>query len=102
MSDYQFGWSITYPYADDVAPLLPAGTIIHVTTWHDNTDNNKYNPNPKNWVGYGQRTIDEMSFAWVSLYYLDEADYQQRVQARSLQARRQQLMACSLRWAACP
>jgi hypothetical protein len=23
-----------------------------------------------------------MSFAWVSLYYLDEADYQQRVVAR--------------------
>ena len=82
VSDYQFGWSITYPYAEDVAPLLPAGSIIHITTWHDNTDNNKHNPNSKNWVGYGQRTIDEMSFAWVSLYYLDEADFQQRVQAR--------------------
>ena len=86
VSNYQFGWSITYPYAEDVAPLLPAGTVIHVTTWHDNTDNNKFNPDPRNWVGYGQRTSDEMSFAWVSLYYLDEADYQQRVQARNLQA----------------
>ena len=83
VSDYQFGWSITYPYAEDVAPLLPAGTIIHITTWHDNTDNNKFNPNPKNWVGNGQRTIDEMSFAWVSLYYLDQADFEQRVQARN-------------------
>ena len=83
VSDYQFGWSITYPYAEDVAPLLPAGTVIHVTTWHDNTDRNKFNPNPKNWVGSGQRTIDEMSFAWVSLYYLDEADFQQRVKARA-------------------
>ena len=84
VSDYQFGWSITYPYAEDVAPLLPAGTIIHVTTWHDNTDNNKHNPNPKNWVGRGQRTIDEMSFAWVSLYYLDQADFDKRVQARNV------------------
>ena len=74
VSDYQFGWSITYNYAEDVAPLLPAGTVIHVTTWHDNSDNNKYNPNPKNWVGSGQRTIDEMGFAWVSLYYIDDAD----------------------------
>ncbi len=82
VSDYQFGWSISYPYAEDAAPLLPAGTIIHVTTWHDNSDNNKHNPNPKNWVGYGQRTIDEMSFAWVSLFYLDEPEYQQRLQAR--------------------
>jgi len=83
VSDYQFGWSLTYNYAEDVAPLLPAGTVIHVSTWHDNSDNNKFNPNPKNWVGSGQRTNDEMSFAWVSLFYLDEADYQQRAEARA-------------------
>lgn len=82
VSDNQFGWSITYPYADSVAPLLPAGTVIHITTWHDNTDRNPHNPNPKNWVGYGQRTIDEMGFAWVSLIYLDQADYEARVAAR--------------------
>ena len=86
VSNYQFGWSITYPYAEDAAPLLPAGTIIHVTTWHDNTDNNPHDVNPKNWVGSGQRTIDEMSFAWISLYYLDEEDYQQRARGRKLQA----------------
>ena len=85
VSNYQFGWHITYPYADDVAPLLPAGTIVHITGWHDNTAANKWNPNPKNWVGYGQRTIDEMSFAWVSLFYIDEAEYQQRIQARRTQ-----------------
>jgi len=82
VSNYQFGWHITYPYADDVAPILPAGTIIHVTAWHDNTAANKYNPNPRNWVGYGQRTIDEMSFAWVSLFYIDDAEYEQRINAR--------------------
>ncbi len=82
VSDYQFGWSITYNYADAESPLLPAGTVIHVTTWHDNSDRNPHNPNPKNWVGSGQRTNDEMAFAWVSLYYLDEADYQQRLEAR--------------------
>ena len=82
VSNYQFGWHITYPYADDVAPLLPAGTVMHVTSWHDNTSANRWNPNPKNWVGSGQRSIDEMSFAWITLTYLDEADYQQRVAAR--------------------
>ena len=60
-----------------------SGTIIHVTSWHDNTSANKYNPNPRNWVGYGQRTVDEMSFAWVSLFYIDEAEYQQRIAART-------------------
>jgi len=86
VSNYQFGWSITYPYAEDAAPLLPTGTIVHVTTWHDNTDNNPHDVNPKNWVGSGQRTIDEMSFAWISLYYLGEDEYQQRASARKLQA----------------
>jgi len=82
VSDYQFGWHITYPYADNAAPLLPAGTIVHITSWHDNTANNKYNPDPRNWVGFGQRSIDEMSFAWVTLTYLEEDEYQQRVEAR--------------------
>jgi len=82
VSNYQFGWHITYPYADDVAPILPAGTIVHVTSWHDNTSANKYNPNPRNWVGYGQRTVDEMSFAWVSLFYIDDAEYEQRMTER--------------------
>jgi hypothetical protein len=85
VSAYQFGWHITYPYADDVAPLLPAGTVIHITSWHDNTAANRYNPNPNNWVGGGARSIDEMSFAWVTLTYLEDADYQQRVKARNSQ-----------------
>jgi hypothetical protein len=82
VSNYQFGWHITYPYADDVAPLLPAGTILHVISWHDNTTANRWNPNPNNWVGGGSRSIDEMSFAWVTITYLEEEDYQQRVAER--------------------
>jgi hypothetical protein len=85
VSNYQFGWHITYPYADDVAPLLPEGTIVHVISWHDNTSANKWNPNPKNWVGYGQRSIDEMSFAWVTLTYLEQDDFDRRVAARRAQ-----------------
>jgi len=82
VSNYQFGWHITYPYADDVAPLLPAGTMIHVISWHDNSTNNRWNPNPKNWVGGGSRSIDEMSFSWVTLTYLEEDDFRQRVEER--------------------
>ena len=82
VSNYQFGWHITYPYADDVAPLLPAGTIVHITSWHDNTPANKYNPNPRNWVGGGPRSIDEMSFAWVTHHLSGRGDYQQRVAER--------------------
>jgi mono/diheme cytochrome c family protein len=91
VSNYQFGWHITYPYADDVAPLLPAGTIVHITSWHDNTTNNRWNPNPKNWVGGGSRSIDEMSFAWVTITYLEDNDFQARVTERArTQGRTQQ------------
>ena len=31
MSDFNFNWHNSYVYADDVAPLLPRGTIIKVT-----------------------------------------------------------------------
>jgi hypothetical protein len=82
VSDYRFGWSISYPYSEDVEPLLPAGTVMHVTTWHDNTASNTHDVNPMNFVGDGQRSNDEMGFAWISLYYIDQADYDQRVAAR--------------------
>ena len=83
VSRFNFGWSTTYPYADDVAPLLPAGTIIHVTGWSDNTPANRFlQTDPRNWIGSGQRTVDGMAFAWMSLYYLDEADFQQRLKVR--------------------
>jgi hypothetical protein len=79
---YQFGWHIVYNYEDDVQPILPAGTVIHVTSWHDNTANNKYNPDPSNWVGYGERTVDDMSFAWMNYYFLTDAEYLQMVKER--------------------
>jgi len=82
VSNFNFDWSVTYPYADDVTPLLPAGTIIHIISWHDNTSANKHNPDPNTWLGFGPRSIDDMSFSWISLTYLDQSDFDQRVAAR--------------------
>jgi len=82
LSNYHYGWSTTFNYADEVAPLLPTGTVLHVTTWWDNTTANPFDVNPTNWVGDGQRSDDEMGYAWISLFYMDETDYLQRVQAR--------------------
>jgi hypothetical protein len=79
---YNFGWQIVYNYEDDVAPLLPAGTILHMITWHDNSTKNPWNPDPRNWVGYGERTSDDMSRAWLNFYYLSEEEFQAEVAAR--------------------
>jgi hypothetical protein len=73
---FTFNWMTNYIYADDAAPVLPKGTIIHVVAWHDNTTNNKNNPDPDQWVGWGDRTVDEMAHAWVNVTYISEQDYQ--------------------------
>ena len=65
-----------------MAPLLPAGTILHVMGWHDNTAANRYNPDPKNWVGFGNRSIDDMSFAWMSFFHMPEDVYAQKLAER--------------------
>jgi hypothetical protein len=75
VNNFNFNWMNNYIYADDAAPVLPKGTIIHVTAWHDNTRSNPNNPDPDQWVGYGDRTVDEMAHAWVNVTYISEADY---------------------------
>jgi hypothetical protein len=72
---FNFNWMTNYIYADDSAPVLPRGTIIHITAWLDNTSANPNDPNPNEWVGYGERSIDAMAFAHVNVTYLTDQDY---------------------------
>ncbi len=72
---FNFNWMTNYIFADDSAPVLPKGTVIHVTAWHDNTVNNRNNPDPEQWVGWGDRTVDEMAHAWVNVTYMSDEDY---------------------------
>jgi hypothetical protein len=89
-ANFTFNWHNTYIYADDAAPLLPKGTVLKATSWHDNTAANKSNPDPNVWVGYGDRTVDEMNHIWMNLTYLEEADYIAEVAARSARLTQQQ------------
>jgi hypothetical protein len=74
---FNFNWMINYIYADDDAPVLPKGTLLHFNAWHDNTAANPNNPDPNQWVGWGDRTVDEMAHAWVNVTYISDEDYQQ-------------------------
>jgi hypothetical protein len=82
VDNFNFNWHNSYVYADDAAPLLPKGTILKIIAWHDNTPTNKSNPEPNTWVGYGDRTVDEMAHAWVNVTYMEDADYRAEVEAR--------------------
>ena len=89
-ANWNYNWHTIYNYEDEVAPIVPAGTLLHVITWYDNTTNNKFNPDPKNWVGAGSgRTIDEMGFSWIGWYDLSTDEYKAELAARkALQASR--------------
>jgi mono/diheme cytochrome c family protein len=79
---FKFDWHVVYEYADDVAPIVPAGTVLHVISLYDNTAGNKFDPDPSNWVGYGNRTIDEMGFSWINWYYLTDEEYKEAIARR--------------------
>jgi hypothetical protein len=82
VNKYQFAWHLVYLYDEDDQPLLPAGTILHISSWYDNSPGNKFNPDPDNLITYGQRTVDEMGGAWISYYYLSDDEFKQQVDAR--------------------
>ncbi len=65
VSNWNPGWQHSHVYQEDVAPLLPAGSVIINTAWYDNTEKNPANPDPDQWVGIGDPHRDEMSHAWL-------------------------------------
>jgi len=81
-ANWDFGWHIAYNYADEAQPLLPKGTVLHVISWHDNSDGNRWAADPRNWVGWGNRSTDEMSFAHISWFALSDEEYEEQVKAR--------------------
>ena len=61
VSKFDFNWHNNYVYADHAAPLLPKGTVLAFKAWYDNTSGLRGNPDPNQWVGWGDRTVDEMA-----------------------------------------
>lgn len=83
VDNFQWNWQINYVYKEDAAPIVPKGTMIITTAWHDNTADNPYNPDPNQWVGWGDRTVDEMAHNWVDVTYLGQEEYERLVAERS-------------------
>jgi len=83
---FNFNWMTNYIYADDAAPVFPKGTVIHVSAWYDNTRANPFNPDPDQWVGYGDRTVDEMAHAWMNVVYLNDGEFAALVAERKAKA----------------
>src|SRR5499433_3820166 len=74
VAHFVWTWQITYPYKNP--PTLPKGTMLHMTAYHDNSPANKENPDPTAFIGWGDRTIDEMNIGWLDFYYISEKEYE--------------------------
>ena len=81
-ADYDHNWVKVYVYEDDVAPLLPAGTVVHVMAWYNNSVTNKNVVDPRNWKGYGNRSIDDMFFSITRTVELTEEEFEAEVGSR--------------------
>jgi hypothetical protein len=75
VNNFNFNWMNNYIYADDAAPVLPKGTVLRITAYYDNTSAHASNPDPNQWVGYGERTVDEMGHAWVNVTNISDEEY---------------------------
>jgi len=82
ISNWSATWHHSHLYDRNAAPLLPAGAVLVIKQWYDNTANNPNNPDPDQWVYGGARTGDEMSHAWIAITHLDEEGYQELLAER--------------------
>ncbi len=57
---YDHNWVRGYAFADDAAPLLPKGTILHITGFMDTTEDNINIADSRNWQGSGNRSVTNM------------------------------------------
>ena len=79
---YDHNWVRGYDYADDAAPLLPKGTILHIIGYMDNSPLNKNIADPRNWQGSGNRSIANMFIDLGQGVSLTDEQFQEEMAAR--------------------
>lgn len=96
---YDHNWVRVYKYADDVAPLLPKGTLLHVTAYFDTTPANRNVVDPRNWQGLGHRSIDNMAIVIAPTIVLSDQEFQEEMARRRQKlnlAKGQAVLGCPL------
>jgi hypothetical protein len=96
---YDHNWVRVYKYADDAAPLLPKGTLIHVIGYFDTTANNRNVIDPRNWGGLGHRSIDNMAIMIAPVINLTDEQFKEEIAARRKKlnlAKGQSVLGCPL------
>lgn len=94
---WDYNWHTIYNYEDDVAPIVPKGTVAHIISYFDNTTDNPGNHDPNNWTGDGPRTIDEMSFSWIGWVEISDEEYLDELKKRKQQVQEPEPAEASVR-----
>jgi hypothetical protein len=68
---YDFGWQLTYVLKEEI--FAPKGSKLVCVAHYDNSINNKFNPDPKATVTWGDQTWEEMMIGYLD-YTLDKQD----------------------------
>jgi hypothetical protein len=66
--EFNFNWQTVYKLKDPLT--IPKGSKLTVTAHFDNSERNKYNPDPTKVVRWGDPTYDEMMIGWIT-YVVD-------------------------------
>ena len=96
---FDHNWVKVYNYAEDAAPLLPRGTLLHVTAYFDTTENNKNVVDPRNWGGLGHRSIDNMAIMFAPGLTLNDEQFAAEIEKRRLRlglAKGEGMLGCPL------
>ena len=83
---YSHSWVLAYTFADDAAPLLPKGTILRIIGYFNNSPSNPDVPDPRNWSGGGNRSLDNMNIDIGQVIELTDEEF-----AEAIAERRQKL-----------
>lgn len=63
---YDFNWQLLYRLKEPLA--LKQGDVLLYTSWYDNSDKNRANPDPSKTVRWGPQTYDEMMLGYVEYF----------------------------------
>jgi hypothetical protein len=92
--DWDHAWHTAFLYEDWAMPLIPKGSTLIMTSVFDNTANNRYNPDPSQWVGGGDRSVDEMSHLRFGMTFFEDEPFAQLLAEReAMLAERARLQA---------
>ncbi|HEX3869306.1 MAG TPA: redoxin domain-containing protein [Pirellulales bacterium] len=71
IKDWDFNWQEMYYFQQPIT--LPAGTVVELMSWFDNSTDNPNNPNkPPKPVRFGLSTTDEMAVAYIAYTRLEQ------------------------------